>query len=141
MIFLWRTVFLHGFCPGRPPLNGTLHHTFRPHARVCARVCVRAYGFQCVRLSVQGGPTLAHLLAETIPEFPTAVEKVIPLFVHSSRGQSLRGIGLSCPGAIIKWDRPINVSSWRANLVQAYVSSLGRNIDRPIPLNCQSWLW
>ena len=110
---------------------------------VCAHVfvCVRVYGFQCVRLSAQGGPTLAHLLAETIPEFPTAVKKVIPLFDHSSRGQSLSGIGLSCPGAIIKWDRPINVSSWRANLVQAYVSSLGRNIDRPIPLNCQSWLW
>ena len=87
------------------------------------------------------GRTLAHLLGETIPEFPTAVRKVIPLFVHSSWGQSLSGIGLSCPGAIIKSDRPINVSSWRANLVQAYVSSLGRNIDRPIPLNCQSWLW
>ena len=63
------------------------------------------------------GRTLAHLLEETIPEFPTAVKKVIPLFV------------LSCPGAIIKWNWPINVSSWRAGgvlslflvLVQAYV--------------------
>ena len=124
MISLWRIVFYKDSVPGA----------------VSCRVvsCPVAFCYvmlgsdwpkhALLSLSPQGR-TLAHLLEETIPEFPTAVKKVIPLFV------------LSCPGAIIKWNRPINVSSWRASLVQAYVSSLGRNIDRPIPLNCQSWLW
>ena len=41
------------------------------------------------------GRTHAHLLAEAVPGIPTAVKKVIPLFVLSSRAQSLSGIGLS----------------------------------------------
>ena len=158
MIFLWRTVFLHGFCPRCPPLSGTLPHMFCPRACVCVCLCLClcvcvsvctclcVCVCACVWVSVCGFVGTGHsntcsFAGGNNPRIPHRRETIIPLFVHSSRGQSLSGIGLSCPGAIIKWDRPINVSSWRANLVQAYVSSLGRNIDRPIPLNCQSWLW
>ena len=112
MIFSRRIVFYRNSGPRTSPLSGIPLHDFLVaycvFTRILSRVPAikwnttshvspraRVYGFQCARLSAQGGPTLAHLLAETIPEFPTAVKKVIPLFCSLFLG------------AIIKWDRPI----------------------------------
>ena len=170
MIFSWRLVFYTDFGPKTSPLNGMPPYDFliaycvftrilsqvpaikwnaTSHvspARACVCLCARVCVCACVWVSVcalvgAGWSNTCSFAGGNNPRILHCREKNISLFVHSSRGQSLSGIGLSCPGAIIKWDRPINVVSWRANLVQAYVSSLGRNIDRPIPLNCQSWLW
>ena len=111
MIFLWRTVFLHGFCPGRPPLSGTLPHMFRPRACMCVCVsvckCLCVCVCACVWVSVcafvgAGRSNTCSFAGGNNPRIPHRREKSYPPFCSLF------------PGAIIKWDRPINVSSWRA---------------------------